>query len=313
MLALCAACSSGNDATTSTTSNVVAERRAATVYSDRAQAAYKPLQRTALQLPERVRAWQAGERSDGDMRTDLATAVGEVTTVRDAVVDLPPFALDPFVAPLYQWSTKLYVEYVRALEGALAQPPGPMRDQLVLLAGRVRVLADRIFDRGQARLTPFLHEAPNPDVVIQLPPEVPDWVADGMAAGPPLDDPPGPPAETPAMREETRPTQSRKAWAAAVLSAGIPSQIDLDSALTVPDQAALRTIANRCATIARDLGAVADPPGRHGRDDAAQVRLGVLVTGEAARAGQAGLPEVARSLVAIGGQVIAVPGLTQRS
>jgi hypothetical protein len=312
-MALCAACSSGTDATTPTTSRVLTERRAATEWSDRAQAAYKPLQLTALQLPERVRTWQAGERSDDDLRTDLDTAFGEVVTVRDAVAELPTFELDPNVAPLYQWSTRIYVEYVRVLQGALARPAGPLRDQLVLVARRLRVLGDRVFDRGQARLEPYLHEPPNPDVVIQLPPEVPDWTADGMAAGPPLDDPPDPPAATPALREETRPTQPRAAWADAVTAAAVPTQAELDAAMAAGDQGALRALANRCSTIARDLGAVADPSGRHGREDGAQVRLGVLVTGEAARAAQAELPEVARSLAAIGAQVLAVPGLPPRS
>ena len=314
MLALCAACSSGNDATTTTVSRVVIERRAATEWSDRAQEAYKPLQLTGLQLPERVRAWQAGERSDAELQGDLTIAQQEVTTVRDAVLDLPPFELDPRVAPLYQWSTRIYVEYVRSLEAAQAKPPGPLRDQIVLLARRLRVLGDRVFDRGQARLAPYLHEAPNPDVVIQLPPEVPDWTADGLAAGPPLDDPPGPPASEPALREKERPTQPRTAWAAAVVAAGVPTRAELADALAANNQVRLRALAVRCVTIARDLGAVADPAGRHGRDDAAQARLAVLVLGEAARAGQAELPEIARELAAIGPQVLlALPGLPSQS
>ena len=309
MLALCAACSSGNDATTTTVPHVVVERAAATAWSDQAQEAYKALQLTGLELPERVRAWQAGERSDADFLADLGLAEQEVRTVRDAVVDLPPFELDARVAPLYQWSTRIYVEHVRSLQAALARPPGALRDQIVLLARRLRVLGDRVFDRGQARLEPYLHEAPNPDVVIQRPPEVPDWTADGLAAGPPLDDPPGPPASTPALRENERPTQPRAAWAAAVVAAGVPTPSELTGALAANDQARLRALAIRCVTIARDLGAVADPAGRHGREDAAQARLAVLVSGEAARAGQAELPEVARELTAIGRQVLALPGL----
>jgi hypothetical protein len=312
-MVLLAACSSGNDATTTTVPRVVSERRAAMAWSDRAQVAYKPLQLTGLQLPERVRAWQAAERSDDELRADLATATSEVLAVREAVADLPAFELDDRVAPLYEWSSRLYVEYVRVLQGASAQPPGALRDQLVLSARRLRVLGDRVFDRGQARLTPFLHEAPNPDVVIQLPPEVPDWTADAMAAGPPLDDPPPPPASTPALREESRPTQPRAGWAAAVQATGVPTEAEVGALIATGDVAGLRTAANRCAGIARDLAAVADPVGRHGREDGAQVRLAVLVTGEAARAAQAGLPDVGRSLAAIGAEVLAVPGLPPRS
>jgi hypothetical protein len=311
-MALLVACSSGNDATTTTLPRVVTERRAATEWSDRAQAAYKPLQLTGLQLPERVRAWQAGERSDDELRADLVIAEREVTSVRDAVAALPPFELDRRVAPLYRWSSVLYVEYVRALDAAHSQPAGPLRDQIVLLARRLRVLGDRVFDRGQARLEPFMHEAPNPDVEIQLPPEVPDWTADGLAAGPPLDDPPGPPATTPALREAERPTQPRAQWAATVAAAAVPTEAELTAAIGSNDQAQLRDLATRCVALARDLGAVPDPEGRHGREDAAQVRLAVLVSGEAARAAQAALPEIARSLAAVGARVLAVPGLAPR-
>jgi hypothetical protein len=312
-MALLAACSSGNDATTTTVPRVVTERRAATEWSDRAEEAYKALQLTGLLLPERVRAWQAGERSDAELQSDLTLAEREVKSVRDAVVDLPTFELEARVAPLYEWSTRIYVEYVRALQSAHARPPGPLRDQVVLLARRLRVLGDRVFDRGQARLEPYLHQAPNPDVVIQLPPEVPDWTADGLAAGPPLDDPPGPPAATPALREDERPTQPRAAWAAAVRAAGVPTRTELANAVGTNDQTSLRALANRCATIARDLAAVADPAGRHGREDAAQARLAVLVSGEAARAGQLELPDMARELAAIGEAVLALPGLSIRS
>jgi hypothetical protein len=58
---------------------------------------------------------------------------------------------------------------------------------------------------------------------------------------------------------------------------------------------------------------VPDPAGSHGRDDAAQVRLAVLTAGEAARAAEAGLPDVAHRLLVIANGVWAVPGLPARS
>jgi hypothetical protein len=305
------ACSSGTDhATPTTLSRVQAERRDARGWSDAAAAAYAPLHHTATEWPARVRAWQPGARADAEVRNDLDVAQREVTAVGKAVDGLPAFPRDRDVLPLYRWSARLYEEYVRILQGALAQPPGPLRDQLVLLARRVRVLGDRVFDRGQARLAPLLHEKPDPNVEIHLPPEVPDWVADGVAAGPPLDDPPPPAAAEPALREDSRPTQPRTAWAAAVTAAGPPSSDQLTAALASGDQTALRDLARRCADVARALQAVADPTGRYGRDDAAQFRLALLVAGEAARAAQAGLPDVATRLATVADGVRAVPGLS---
>jgi hypothetical protein len=302
-------CSGGDDAAPPSTSKADAERRDAKAWSEQAGTAYAALDIAALELPKRSRAWLAGERTSEEFTADLAISLAEVETVRDAVAALPPFGRDARVAPLYRYSSLLYVEYVHLLQAALATTDVPLRDQLELAARRVRILGDRIFDRGQTRLEPFLHEEPNPDVIIQLPPEVPDWVADGMAAGPPLDDPPPPRAETPALREENRPTQARPAWAAAVARAAAQASLDLTTAIESADPIRLRDVARRFDAVVRALAPVPDPAGAHGREDAAQVRLALLVYAEAARAAQAGEPDVARRLVAVADGAIDVPGL----
>ena len=314
VLAVLAACSSGtDDAPTATTSRADAERRDARAWSDRAAAAYQPLQLTARDLPVRVRAWLEGERSTEELQADLAVAEGEVADVRTRVAALPAFERDEQVAPLYRWSSLLYVEYVAVLRAATAHPPGPMREQVELIARRVRILGDRVFDRGQARLDRLLHEPPNPDVVIQLPPEVPDWVADGQAAGPPLDDPPPPADATPALRQDERPTQARAAWVAAVRSADIPSATEVDLAISAADPVRQREVAGRLEAVTRSLDRVADPAGAHGREEAAQARLALLVYAEAARVASAGLPDIGRRLVEIADGVWdAVPGLPDR-
>lgn len=313
-MAVLAACSSGtDDASTATTTRAGAERADARAWSDRAAKAYEPLQLTAMELPTRVRSWLNGERSTEELQADLTVAEGEVTQVRDRVDQLPAFEHDDRVKPLYRWSSLLYIEYVAVLRAAAAQPAGPLRDQLELAARRVRILGDRIFDRGQTRVDRLLREPPNPDVVIQLPPEVPDWEADGQAAGPPLDDPPPPPATTPALRAERRPTQPRSAWVAAVGDAGIPSATEVDLAITSGDPSRGRQVADRLEAVTRALDAAADPVGVHGRDDAAQARLALLVYAEAARLGPAALPDIARGLVEIADGVWSdVPGLPDR-
>jgi hypothetical protein len=300
----------GDDDPPDTTTQEQAEARDAAAWSAEARTAYSALQVTARDLPPRARAWLAGERSDAEFAADLAIAAGEVEQVRDAVRKLRAFPRDERVAPLYRSSAELYVEYVGLLQAAAATPPGDLRVQLDLAARRVRILADRIFDRGQARLDPFLHEVDDPNVIIQLPPEVPDWRPDGMAAGPPLDDPPPPASSTPALREEDRPTQSREAWATAVRAAGVPAMGELSAAVDAGAPVPLRDLARRYDAVARALQAVPDPAGAHGRDDAAQYRLALLTFAEAARAAQAGRPDIARRLAAVAADVAEVPGVT---
>ena len=52
-------------------------------------------------------------------------------------------------------------------------------------------------------LDPSFYGASSQDVELRPPTEVPDWVAEGMAAGPPLAETPGPPASSPPVREAT--------------------------------------------------------------------------------------------------------------
>jgi hypothetical protein len=304
-LTVLAACSGGDGGgrATVTTTVTTADRTAAKRWSADAAKAYAPLELTARELPTRARAWLAGERADADFDADLRTALAEVTQVRDLVAALPAFGPDPHVNELYRASSLLYVEYVGLDRLALATPAGAVRTQLDLAARRVRVLGDRVFDRGQSRLNARLDEPADPNVIINLPPEVPEWVADGLAAGPPLDDPPPPPAATPALREEHRPTQSRAAWTGAVAAAGAPTPAELRAAIAAADPARLRAVARAYDAASRALRDVADPASRFGRDDAAQVRLGYLAAAEAARAAQAGQPDIAIRLAAIAGDL----------
>jgi hypothetical protein len=299
-LIVLAACSKGGDhGAARTTTTAGSDRATATRWSADAAKAYAPLELTSRELPTRARAWIAGQRADADFASDLQVAQAEVTKVRDLVAALPPFEPDPDVNALYRASSLLYVEYIGLDQAALATPAGPLRGQLELAARRVRVLGDRVFDRGQSRLNARLDEPPEPNVIINLPPEVPDWVADGLAAGPPLDEPPPPPASTPSLREEHRPTQPVAAWARAVASAGAPSLADLTAAIDAADPSQLRDLAHRYEAVARALHDVADPVGRFGRDDAAQARLALLVAAEAARAAQAAQADIATRLAAV--------------
>ena len=133
-------------------------------------------------------------------------------------------------------------------------------------------------------LAPLLKEQPDPNVEVRLPEEVPDWVAEGLAAGPPLDDPPPPAAANPPLRQKTRPEESEGTWIAAVQRMAIPSDAALARAIDGRDTAALRTVAGLLVRFSEQLRAEPDPKG--GRETSARVRLSLLVDADAARAAQ---------------------------
>jgi hypothetical protein len=91
-----------------------------------------------------------------------------------------------------------------------------------------------------------------------------------------------------------------------VAAAGAPASAELAAAIDSADAGSLRDLARRYDAVARALHDVADPVGPHGRDDGAQVRLGLLVAEEAARTAQAGQPPIARQLAAIAAAVTAI-------
>jgi hypothetical protein len=84
-----------------------------------------------------------------------------------------------------------------------------------------------------------------------------------------------------------------------VAAAGAPTTAELSEAIAAADSTQLRDLARRYDAVSRALHAVPDPVGRFGRDDGAQVRLGLLVAAEAARAAQTGQSDIARRLAAV--------------
>ncbi len=250
----------------------------------KAKDAFQPLVNDVPDLVRGSREWQAGDRPTDAYRDTVQKAMADFVRTRARVAALKPSPKVPAAGELYENSAELYVEVGRLYEVQLASDPGDMRTQLDLLARRVRELADRVYDRGHAAIAPYLDEQQHPDVEVRLPEEVPMWQAEGLAAGPPLDDPPGPPADAPPLRQANRPAGSLAAWTSAVKGARIMSAGELDAAIAGSDGDQLRAVARQFGTAAERLRDVPDPKGE--RERSAVLRLGLLVNSEAARAAE---------------------------
>src|SRR5207248_356871 len=212
----------------------------------------------------------------------------------DAVAKLETYKADPAVNTSFVDAADLYVETARIYGVATEPASDALRGQLNAAARRVRTLGDRIYDRGRAVLDPTFYAAPSSDVELRPPTEVPDWVAEGMAAGPPLAPTPGPAAATPPIREATcgngvappcRAEESASKWAGEVKKAGFPQPPDVLGAIDAVDAAKLGVLAGEYEDKTRTLRARPDP--KKARERAAVLGLGLLTDGEAARLGQA--------------------------
>jgi len=273
--------------------------------------AFKPLADDLTEVLESRRSWREGQATKLDFALTLDAKRPAFENVRTDIVELRLANSSDRSLDLYVEASQLYLEMVRTLRVAVADVPEQLALELDRSASRIRTLADRIYDQAKSAGTP----RPQTKVTAaheeyRLTTEVPDWVDEGLAAGPPLADPPAPASESPALREDNRPQQPERKWLDAVRVAGIPDAATLARAIDALDVATLRSVADAMAGAVNRLRSVPDPA-RGGRARSAVLNLGLLVHEEAARIGQgagliadvavsARLADVARRLALIG-------------
>jgi hypothetical protein len=295
LIALVAANDSGDDgspAAPSSTTTVTASNEAK-AFQTQVDDAFKALGDAIKLFLPKTQDFETGKVTPADMKGAVDLALPEFVKARDAVAKLGPYKPEPAVNRYFVDAADLYVEVAR-IYGVAADPASdPLRAQLSQSARRLRTLGDRIYDRGRYILDPGFYAAPSADVELRPPTEVPDWAAEGMAAGPPLAETPGPAAATPPIREATcgdgvaapcRAEESEKKWVSRVKKAGFPQPADVVAALGEPNGARLGELATSYESKVRTLRTGPDPKGD--RERAAVMALGLLTDGEAARLGQ---------------------------
>lgn len=200
---------------------------------------------------------------------------------------LPPAPGAPLVDPLYVASASLYVDAVRCELAAVGLPAGDLRYQAMLSATRLRELADRTFDQGRVLTSQGLAPSGVPaGSNVVLPAEVPDWVAEGLAAGPPLAPAPPAAAEFPPVRQGARPTEEAARWFSSVRVLHVPTPAHVASQLPHAGEAALGALARQLQIDSDRIGALPDPAIRSGREESVRRRLAILIEAEACRLGQ---------------------------
>jgi hypothetical protein len=316
----------GESSSASSTTTVTASKEA-TEFQTKVDEAFRPLGDAIKTFLPKAQEFEGAKMSPADFKPFVDTALPEFVKAREAVAALPPYKKKPAINTYFVDAADLYVETARIYGIAVEPGAEALRGQLNIAAKRVRTLGDRIYDRGRVVLDPSFYAPTSQDVEVRPPTEVPDWVAEGMAAGPPLAAEPGPPAATPPVREATcsksvkapcREEQSKKKWESRVKDAGFPQATEVAQALETADPVKLGELAATYETKTRELMAGPDPKGD--RERAAAVGIALLTNGEAARLGQAAamLPEgeprnrlkaVARRSLVLGDDVLAASDL----
>jgi hypothetical protein len=283
---------SGSSSSASSTTTATASKEAQD-FQKKVDEAFKPLGDAIKVFLPKAQEFEGGKATPADFKPLVDQALPEFVKARDAVAALPKYKKTPVINKYFVDAADLYVETARIYGVAVDPAADALRPQLNIAAKRVRTLGDRIYDRARVVIDPSFYAAASKDVEIRPPTEVPDWVAEGMAAGPPLAAEPGPAATSPPVREPTcgegvtppcRAEQSKKKWEGSVKEAGFPQPPDVARTLEGGDATKMGELAAIYETKTRALLAGPDPKGD--RERAAAVGLGLLTDGEAARLGQ---------------------------
>lgn len=229
--------------------------------------------------------WIAGKQPAETLTGQLNAFFPQVTEARTAVAAIPPLEEAPLARDLYREAISLYIEFGRIYLTATDPAAEPLRAQLDLAARRIRSLADKIYDQGLALVDPASQSAGDESVEIRRGPEVPDWDAEGLSAGPPLaGDPPAPP-EVPPAREPERPQEPEADWLERVRKAEFPSGAELAAAIASGDGTRLAGLTELYLASVSALRVAPDP--EDGRARGAVAALSYLVGAESARVAQA--------------------------
>jgi hypothetical protein len=275
----------------------------------------------ADRLPPVIRVaadWMQDKATAESLTGEVSLYVPEAVKARQAVAAIPPLQEAPQARDLYRDAIGLYIDFGRIYMVASDPTSELLRTQLDLAARRLRVLADKLYDQGHALVDPSSQSPGDDSVEIRRGPEVPEWDAEGLAAGPPLAEAPPPPPEVPPAQEAVRPQESGDKWRARVRKANFPAGADLSAAITDGDGKRLGELAETYLATAAALRVAPDPAddrGSRGRVRGAVAALSFLVDAESARVGQAAaalpagparerLSTVARRLALIGERLL---------
>jgi len=273
-----------------------------------------PMASDLVGLLQTTGEWQTGGASSAAVRTDLETGFPSAQAALQSLQRQAPLRAVPDALPRYEQAVELYIEAFQVEHAATLLPAGPLQQQLQKSFARVREIGDRVYDQASSLLSPYLPTpAADPDVQVIPAPTVPDWGSIGLAAGPPLDSAPASAANPAAGNGSPRPQEAVSKWVKAVSAAGIPSTSAEAQAVTTGTVVGARAIADQLQSALQRLNDGPDPA--HLSAISVEVRLGLLVDAEAARAAEAAglvtatpaaaeeLRAVATSLALIGQQL----------
>ena len=159
---------------------------------------FTPMAQATVSYFKTLGDWQAGKAKAGAVDAVADIALTSFLDTRAALAGRAEFPQAPRALADYQDAVGLYVVHARLTKLGAQVRTARSNQQLQLSMGRLRYLADRLFDLGADEMAPFtaVEESPVEGFEYQRPAEVPSFGGTDLAPGPPLT--PAEPATAPA-------------------------------------------------------------------------------------------------------------------
>jgi hypothetical protein len=238
---------------------------------------YGSLDGVVLALLEAFQSWQSGTLKAATITTTIDTNLAAVVQSTKALDKQAPLPWTGQILRQYQAAADLYLNAIQVERVASLLRTGALQRQLQDSEARLRELGDRTYSLATEELAPFQPKpASDPYVITIKPPSVPNWAAEHLLPGRPLDT--GKPP-----KGGRRVTGS--SWSSVTSRISIPSATKEAAQIRSASTQTLRSLSDGFYVTAADFATAPLPPdGKSGLDG---LRLALLADSEAMRVSEA--------------------------
>ena len=238
----------------------------------------------AVSYLQTINDWRTGKAQASAVDAAAGVALNQFLNTRAVLAGRAGFPEAPRALLNYRDSVELYIVHARLAKLGAKVSDDQLNRQIQRIMGRLRYLADRLFDLGGDEMAPFA--TPDSEVEgfeYQRTVDVPSFAGTDLAPGPPLT--PAKPAAAQAREyQKVRPERPFLAWLAAVEAAKIPTVQAEVEAIRDGTVQELDAMSEQLTAASDHLYAAPDP--MEERELSTRVQLGLLTQAEAMRAAQ---------------------------
>jgi hypothetical protein len=253
-------------------------------WKDGIVADFSTMSQSALSYLRTMNDWKVKKAKNAEVEAAANLALGQFLDTRDRLVDRTAFEQAPRALADYRDSVQLYIVHARLAKLGVQVPDEDLNRQIQLIMGRLRYVADRLYDLGGDEMAPYTFQ--NNDVEgfeYARTVDVPSFAGTDLAPGPPLTQArPGGGATR--EYQKVRPEEPFDTWKAAVEGAKIPSPAEEAKAIRSGSQDELDHLSDQLTAASDALHNAPDPMDE--RELSTRVQLGLLVQAEAMRTAQ---------------------------